>query len=110
MTGKKLIAHEELEFAHPINPRSLVENRAGAAAQMFDLDAIVNDLEQELDDAVSSVRDDVTVLWGADELLLDDGADPLNADDIHRIGENVMVIDLDTLFGAHVHLANHRVN
>ena len=104
-----LTAHEELGLTHSIHPRTLVEQIAGGM-QVFDLDAIVNDLELELDDAVSDVRDDITVLWGEDTMLFDDGAAPLSTEETSDIRENIMGIDLNKIFGAHVQLATAHVN
>lgn len=104
-----LSAHEELGLTHSIHPRTLVEQIAGGT-QVFDLDAIVNDLELELDDAVSDVRDDITVVWGSDTMLFDDGAAPLSTEEASDIRENIKDIDLNKIFGAHVQLATAHVN
>ena len=104
-----LSAREELGLTHSIHPRTLVEQIAGGA-QVFDLDAIVNDLELKLDDAVSDVRDDITVLWGSDTMLFDDGVTPLNTEEASDIRENIKGIDLDKVFGAHVQLTTAHVN
>ena len=110
MTKKKFIAHEELGLTHSIHPRDLIEKRAGVAAHLFDLDAIVNDLELELDDAVSDVRDDITVVWGSDTMLFDDDAAPLSTEEASDIRENIKDIDLNKVFGAHVQLTTAHVN